>query len=79
MFNGQGTGSFAGIYIITNEHPTAKVTFTNGLVSGNLDHGIRLDLGPSKLYTLTGVFFFGNNFDGLGSEVKSADRINLWK
>ncbi len=69
MFNGQGTGSFAGIYIITNEHPTAKVTFTNGLVSGNLDHGIRLDLGPSKLYTLTGIFFFGNNFDGLGSEV----------
>jgi hypothetical protein len=69
MFNGQGTGSFAGIYIITNEHPSAKVTFTNGLVSGNLDHGIRLDLGPTKLYTFTGVFYFGNNFDGFNGEV----------
>lgn len=68
LFNGQGTGTFAGIYITTNGSPTAKVTFTTGLVSGNNDYGIRMDLGGPGLYTLTGVYFFGNNYDGLGDE-----------
>jgi hypothetical protein len=65
MFN-TNTGNYAGLYINTNEITTAKVTITTGLISSNTDHGILLNIAPNKLYTLSGVFYFGNDTDNDG-------------
>ncbi len=69
MFN-YGTGAvYSGLFISTNENDTAKVTITNGIVASNGDYGIWLDIAASKPYTLTNVFYFGNNSDNLGGEL----------
>jgi putative surface-exposed virulence protein len=69
MFN-YGTGySYSGLYISTNGVGTAKVAISNGIVACNGDYGIRLDIAASKPYTLTNVFYFGNNSDNLDGEV----------
>jgi hypothetical protein len=65
MFN-TNTGNYAGLYINTNEITTAKVTITTGLISSNTDHGILMNIAPNKLYTLSGVFYFGNDTDNDG-------------
>ncbi len=65
MFN-TNTGNYAGLYINTKDTTTAKVTITTGLISSNTDHGILLNIAPNKLYTLSGVFYFGNDSDNDG-------------
>jgi hypothetical protein len=65
MFN-TNTGNYAALYINTNEISTAKVSITTGLISSNTDHGILLNIAPNKLYTLSGVFYFGNDTDNDG-------------
>ncbi len=76
MFNAIGAGTFSGLFITTNEVATAKISITTGMITSNGDYGIHLDMftpviGP-YLYTLSGVFYFGNNSDGVGGE------LNLW-
>ncbi len=63
MFNQGIGGSFAGLYINTNGSAAAKVTIKNGVITSNADYGIELNLAPSGLYTLTSVFFYGNDTD----------------
>ncbi len=67
MFNSISGIGYCGVYINTNETSTAKVTITNGLVMGNVDFGIALNLAPNKLFTLSNVFYFGNNSDNSGN------------
>lgn len=64
-------GTYSGLYINTHDNAAARVTITSGLITSNGDYGINLDMNISKLYTLTGVFFFGNDSDATGE-------INLW-
>lgn len=73
LFNSVGTitRAYSGILIGTNDIVTAKVTISNSLVSGNADYGIQLDLNAFGPYTLTNVFYFGNDTDGDG-------QLNLW-
>lgn len=76
MFNYGLGGNYSGLYINTNNMAAAKVSITTGMITSNGDYGIQLDMftpaiGP-YLYTLSGVFYFGNNSDGVGGE------LNLW-
>ncbi len=73
MFNyGTGATPYSGFIIYTNDVATARVSITTGMITSNGDYGIQLDMNISKLYTLTSVFNFGNNSDGVGGE------LNLW-
>lgn len=69
MFNAGSGASYAGLWINTYDTGSAKVTISNGIVACNGDYGIRLDIASNKPYTLTNVFYFGNNSDNLGGEV----------
>ena len=77
MFNyGIDAAPKSGLYINTNNVATAKISITTGVISSNADYGIQLNMytpaiGP-YLYTLSNVFYFGNNSDNLGGET------NLW-
>lgn len=64
-------GTYSGLYINTHDNAAARVTITSGLITSNGDYGINLDMNITKLYTLTGVFYFGNDSDATGE-------INLW-
>jgi hypothetical protein len=72
MFNYGLGGTYSGLYINTNDVATARVSITTGTLTSNGDYGIQLDMNATKLYTLSGVFYFGNNSDGVGGET------NLW-
>jgi hypothetical protein len=75
LFNSVGTitRAYSGIFIGTNDIVTAKVTISNSLVSGNADYGIQLDLNAFGPYTLTNVYYFGNDTDSSGDYPS-----NLW-
>jgi len=73
MFNYGLGGSFSGLYIDTNNVPTVKVSITTGVITSNGDYGIHLNMytpatGP-YLYTLSNVFYFGNNSDNANGEI----------
>ncbi len=72
MFNIGSGSAYSGLYINTNNVATARVSITTGMITSNGDYGIQLDMNATKLYTLSGVFYFGNNSDGVGGE------LNLW-
>ncbi len=68
MFNCAEAGTWYALSISTNETITARVTISNSIITSNVDRGIGLNLAPAPnaFYTLTNVFYFGNDTDNSG-------------